>query len=149
MKWHVQYNQAMGAHNTSVWHSPCQYFQAVNYFTQEFMLAHWGRDKMAAIFQTTFSDAFSWMKRYEFRLKFHLSLFLRVQLKIFQHWFRKWLGAGQVTRHYLKLPWWPRLIFTGKTASYWYRDSYYKPGTVVRPSLVYNVNFYSGNTVFV
>ena len=30
-------------------------------------LTHWGRDKMAAIFQTTFSNAFSWMKMHEFR----------------------------------------------------------------------------------
>ena len=51
-------------------------------------LTHWGRDKMAATFQTTFSSAFSWMKMFEFRLKFHLSLFLRVQFTIFQHWFR-------------------------------------------------------------
>ena len=34
------------------------------------MLTHWGRDKMAAIFQTTFSSGFSWMKMYEFRLTF-------------------------------------------------------------------------------
>ena len=47
-----------------------------------------GRDKMAAIFQTTFSNRFSWMKMYEFRLKFHWSLSLGVQLTIFQHWFR-------------------------------------------------------------
>ena len=34
-------------------------------------LTHWGRDKMAAIFQTTFSNAFSWMKMHKFRsLKF-------------------------------------------------------------------------------
>ena len=32
---------------------------------------HWGRDKMAAIFQTTFSDAFSWMKMVKFQLRFH------------------------------------------------------------------------------
>ena len=32
--------------------------------------------QMAAIFQTTFSNAFSWMKMYEFRLKFHWSLFI-------------------------------------------------------------------------
>ena len=38
-------------------------------------LAHWGRDKMDAIFQITFLNAFSWMKMYEFRLKFHWSLF--------------------------------------------------------------------------
>ena len=34
-------------------------------------LTHWGRDKMAAVFQTVFSNRFSWMKIYEFRLKFH------------------------------------------------------------------------------
>ena len=51
-------------------------------------LTHWGRDKMAAIFQTTFSNAFSWVKMYEFRLRFHWSLFPRVQLTICQHWFR-------------------------------------------------------------
>ena len=44
--------------------------------------------KMDAISQTTFSSAFSWMKMFEFRLKFHWNLFLRVQLTIFQHWFR-------------------------------------------------------------
>ena len=48
----------------------------------------WGRDKMDAISQTTFSSTFSWMKMFEFRLKFHWSLFLRVELTIFQHWFR-------------------------------------------------------------
>ena len=51
-------------------------------------LKYWGRDKMAAIFQTTFSNGFSWMKMYGFRLTFHWSLFLGVQFTIFQHWFR-------------------------------------------------------------
>ena len=51
-------------------------------------LTHWGRDKMDATSQTTFSSAFSWMKMYEFRLKFHWILFLRVQLTIFQNWLR-------------------------------------------------------------
>ena len=51
-------------------------------------LTHWGRDKMAAALQTTFSNAFSWVKMYEFWLKFHWSLFLGVQLTIFHHWFR-------------------------------------------------------------
>ena len=60
-------------------------------------LTHWGRDKMAAISQTTLSNPFSWMKIFEFRLKFHWSLFLRFQLIIIQHWFRKWLGADQAT----------------------------------------------------
>ena len=51
-------------------------------------LTYWGRDKMAAVSQTTLSNAFSWVKIFEFRLRFHWSLFLRVQLTIFQHWFR-------------------------------------------------------------
>ena len=38
--------------------------------------------------QTTFSNAFSWMKIYEFLLTFHWSLFLKVKLTISQHWFR-------------------------------------------------------------
>ena len=71
----------------------------------KFILTHWGRDKMDAIFQTTFSNWYYWMKMYEFRLKFHWSLFLKFQLAIFQHWFRWWLGADQATSHYLN-QWW-------------------------------------------
>ena len=51
-------------------------------------LTHWGQDKMAAVSQTTFSNAFSLMKMVEFRLKFHWNLFLKVLWTIFQHWFR-------------------------------------------------------------
>ena len=51
-------------------------------------LTHWGRDKIDAIWQTPFLTAFSWMKMFEFRLKFHWSLFPRIQLTLFQHWFR-------------------------------------------------------------
>ena len=47
-----------------------------------YWLTHWGLDKMEAISQTTCSIAFSWMKMFEFRLKFHWSLFLRVPLTI-------------------------------------------------------------------
>ena len=56
-------------------------------------------------FQMTFSNAISWMKIDEFRLRFHWSLFQRFQLTIFQHWFGQWLGAVQVTSHYLN-QWW-------------------------------------------
>ena len=51
-------------------------------------LTHWGQDKMDAISQTTFWSALSWIKMFESRLKFHWSLILRVQVTIFQHWFR-------------------------------------------------------------
>ena len=37
------------------------------------LLTHWGRDKMASVSQTILSNAFSWMKMLEFRLKFHWS----------------------------------------------------------------------------
>ena len=49
------------------------------------VLTHWGLDKMAAISQTTVSNSFSWMKIYEFRIKFHCSSFLWVQQTLFQH----------------------------------------------------------------
>ena len=49
---------------------------------------HWGRDKIDAISQTIFSDAFSWMEMFVFWLKFHWSLFLRVKLTMFMYWFR-------------------------------------------------------------
>ena len=51
-------------------------------------LTHLPLNKMATISQTTFSSAFSWMKRFVFWFEFHWSFFLRVQLTIFKHWFR-------------------------------------------------------------
>ena len=70
-----------------------------------FSLTHWSWDKMADIFQTTFSNAFSLLRMYQFCLRFHWSLFLMFKLTIFQHWFRWWLGANQGTSHYLN-QWW-------------------------------------------
>ena len=55
---------------------------------RNYSLTHWGCNKMAAIFQTTFWDEFSWMKIHEFWLIFHWNLFPGSQLTIFQHWFR-------------------------------------------------------------
>ena len=52
------------------------------------VLTHWGRDKMAANFTTTFSNAFSRMKICIFRLLLHWSLFPVAPLTIFQNWFR-------------------------------------------------------------
>ena len=48
-----------------------------------YKLTDWGRDKMADIFQTTFSNAFSLLKMWQFRLRFHWSVFPRVKLTIF------------------------------------------------------------------
>ena len=92
-------------------------------------LAHWDWDKMAAILQTTISNAFSWIKMYWFRFKFHWILLPIVHLKIFQLWFRWWLGDDQATNHYLNqleqlerlrsedTP--RRLIITHTIESYW------------------------------
>ena len=56
-------------------------------------------------FADNFFNAFSWMKMYQFRLRFHWNLFLRLKFTIFQQWFRWWLGADQATSHYLN-QWW-------------------------------------------
>ena len=50
-------------------------------------LTYWDRDKMATILHRTFSNVFSLMKIYEFRLRFHWSLFHLAILTKFQHWF--------------------------------------------------------------
>ena len=46
------------------------FYSGLNVFEVNQTVTHWGRYKMADIFQTTLSIAFSWMKMYEFRLKF-------------------------------------------------------------------------------
>ena len=57
------------------------------------------------LFADDIFNIFSSMNMFEFRERFHWSLFLRVQLTIFQHWFRLWLGADQAASHYL-IQWW-------------------------------------------
>ena len=57
------------------------------HFLEYSSLIHWGQNKIA-ISQVIFSNAHSWMKIYEFNLRFHWSLFLRFELTIFHHWFR-------------------------------------------------------------
>ena len=51
------------------------------------VLTHWGRDEMAAIFPTMFSNAISRMKINGFWFKFQWCIFPRVQTTIFQHLF--------------------------------------------------------------
>ena len=68
------------------------------------VLTHWGPNK---ILLTTSSNAFSWKKMFVFWFKFHWSLFPCIHSTIIQHWFSLWLGAKQVTNHYLN-QWWPR-----------------------------------------
>ena len=49
---------------------------------EEHRLTFWGRGTIAAISQTTFSNAFSWMKMYEFRFRFPWNVFPRFELNI-------------------------------------------------------------------
>ena len=51
-------------------------------------LTCWGQNKIATVLQTTFSKSFSWIKIVLFWLKFHWTLFPRVQLILNQHLFR-------------------------------------------------------------
>ena len=89
----------MPGHNSSICHSklntaekkPSIYILHIytfRYIYWALYLTHWGRDKMAAVSQTTFSSALSWMKIYEIWHKLHWSLFLRVELTQFQRWYR-------------------------------------------------------------
>ena len=58
-------------------------------------------DKMVAVSQTTFSNAFSRINIFVFRFTFHWSLFTSVQLTLSEHWIRQRLVAEPETRHYL------------------------------------------------
>ena len=103
----LQYLQCVSNGDTAVSHKAIDIlvsFMVIQYPRNLIkQLTYWGRDKMAAVFQT-FSNAFSWMK-IVLLFKIHWDLFLMVQLTICQHWFRNWLGAEQATIHYLS-QWW-------------------------------------------
>ena len=71
-----------------IWETEQQLCGSGYYLVWSGLSTYWGQDRMDTIFQTICSNAFSWMKMYEFELKFHWNLFLGVQLTIFQHWFR-------------------------------------------------------------
>ena len=68
-----------------------------------------GRDKMTAIFQTTYSNAISWIEIVVFWWKFHWNMFSRTQLTVFQHCFRLNAGVVQATSHCLNWRW-PSLL---------------------------------------
>ena len=86
---------------------------ACGYCAMFWLLTHWGQDKMDTISHTIHSNVPCSIKMFEFRIRFHWSLFLRFQLTISQHWFWWWLGADQATSHYLN-QWWLvyRCIYT-------------------------------------
>ena len=87
----ILYHQVIDeSHRLQIQCSPksCLYNIALKSIKTAITLTHWGRDKIAAISKMTFSNVFSWIKMYEFRLRFHCSLVLRFQSIISQHCFR-------------------------------------------------------------
>ena len=71
--------------------SDCKYFY--------WLVSAW--TKWPPFWQTTFWNAFSWMKMIELCLKIHWNLLPGVQLTINQHWLRQRLCTEQSTSHYL------------------------------------------------
>ena len=74
----------------TVWHISRRAIATATTGTYKYELTHWGWDEMAAISQTILVNfqMFFIMKRYEFRIKSHLTLFLGVQFTRFLHRFR-------------------------------------------------------------
>ena len=56
---------------------------------------------MAAIFQTTFSSAFSWMKMHKFRLSFHWNLLIGSLLELLTHWGRDEIDAIRISLQFV------------------------------------------------
>ena len=78
-KYHCVYNPDM-QNSTAMPHLYFQYCVHNNdmrcnwkWFMALLTLTHWGRGKMDATSQTTFSSTYSWTKMYAVRLKFHWS----------------------------------------------------------------------------
>ena len=83
------------------------------------LLTHCGWDKIAAISKTTFSNAFTWMKTYEFRLRCLWILSLRVELTVFQYCSVNGLALTSLLRYicvirplWIELQHWLRLCGT-------------------------------------
>ena len=90
-------------------------------------LTHWGRDKIAAFPRKHFQMHVFLMKMYEFCLRFHWGLFLRLELTILPHCFRQWLCADQATSHsshYLN-QWWLVYWCISVTRPQWVKQAYH------------------------
>ena len=83
----------------AIWHQRT-YSSLVHWYLSASLPGQNGRHFTDDIFKCIFR-----MKKHGYQLKFHWSLFLGVQLTIFQHWFGWWLGADQATSHYLNQCW--------------------------------------------
>ena len=104
-------------------------------------LTHLSMNTMAAILQMTFSNACLWMKSCAFWFEFHWSLFLSTKLTVNQCWFRWWLGAKQVTSHYLKQCWPSSLMPICGTRGIWV-DSAQLQKLIIHNSMHYSIIFH-------
>ena len=79
-------------------------------------LTHWGRDKMAAISQTSILNAFSWMKMYEFHWRFHWGLFPKVPVNSIPSLVQIMIWRRPGASHYLN-QWWLAVWYKTKFGS--------------------------------
>ena len=73
------------------WYITAGDFRSYNWCNCQFVHLPW--TKWPSFRRRHIQTHFPWMKKFEFWLKFHWSLFPRVQLTITQHLFRSWLGT--------------------------------------------------------
>ena len=55
--------------------------------------------------QATFWNVFSWTKTVGFQIECDWNIFIRIQLVICQHWFRRWVDTQQGTGHHSNQCW--------------------------------------------
>ena len=71
MQWYRKNTVLLWVQGQAEWHKSkiwWNLFEQIVCAPCQYMLTHWGRDKMDAISQRTSSSAFSWMKMFEFRI---------------------------------------------------------------------------------
>ena len=113
--WYTRSNSVVGLliNHSSLRRNPVWHIKVCRPISQDGIqnryLTPRGRGNMAAISQTTFSNAFSSIKIVVRLLKFQWNLLAIVKLTISHHCFRIWLGVGQATSRYLN-QWWPSLL---------------------------------------
>ena len=65
-------------------------------------LIHLDLNTMTAILQTAFSNAFSWIEIVSFWSIFHWILFLTVELILYHHWFRLYIGTDKTYHQWFR-----------------------------------------------
>ena len=108
--WDDLLNSTIFSTHYKAWHKICHlktfiYILWPNVHSDIFLwvsltLTYWCQDNVAAIL--LYENFGIWVK-------IHLNLFPMVQLTIWLHWFRWWLGADKATSHYVN-QWWSNVL---------------------------------------